>query len=50
MVPSRQLQTTHCRGEPVWKGIWKDRSGRSWYVEACREHAWNVTGGAAEGF
>ena len=36
MVQSRQLQATHCRGEPARKGVWKDRSGRSWYVEACR--------------
>ena len=39
MVQSRQLQATHCRGEPAWKGQWQDRSGRSWYVEACRDHA-----------
>jgi len=40
MVQSVQLQATHCRGEPAWKGIWRDRGGgRSWYVEACREHA-----------
>ena len=32
MIQSRQLQATHCRGEPTWKGVWKDRSGRSWYV------------------
>jgi hypothetical protein len=38
MVYSRQLQATHCYELPVWKGIWKDRKGRSWYVELCREH------------
>jgi hypothetical protein len=50
MVQSRQLQATHCRGEPAWKGVWKDRSGLSWYVEACREHAPKVISGESEGF
>ena len=50
MIQSRQLQATHCRGEPAWKGVWNDGSGRSWYVEACREHAPKVTSGAAQGF
>jgi hypothetical protein len=39
MVYSEQLQSTHCYEAPAWKGIWKDRKGRSWYVEACAEHA-----------
>jgi hypothetical protein len=39
MVYSRQLQATHCHEPPAWKGIWKDAKGKSWYVEACREHA-----------
>jgi hypothetical protein len=39
MVQSRQLQATHCYQSPVWKGFWRDRLGRSWYVEACRDHA-----------
>lgn len=40
MVYSRQLQATHCRRQPpAWKGVWRDATGRSWYVEACREHA-----------
>jgi hypothetical protein len=43
MVQSRQLQATHCYEPPAWKGIWCDRTGRSWYVEACREHALKVT-------
>ena len=43
MVQSVQLQATHCRQEPAWKGVWRDRAGRSWYVEACREHAPRVT-------
>ena len=43
MVQSRQLQATHCRGEPAWKGVWRDRTGKSWYVEECREHAPKVT-------
>jgi hypothetical protein len=38
MLYSRQLQATHCRGEPAWKGVWRDRTGKSWYVEACRHH------------
>jgi hypothetical protein len=50
MMQSCQLQATHCREEPAWKGVWKDRSRRSWYVEACRQHAPKVTGGAVEGF
>jgi hypothetical protein len=39
MVYSVQLQATHCYEPPAWKGSWKDRKGRSWYVEACGEHA-----------
>ena len=50
MVQSRQLQATHCRGEPAWKGIWTDRKGKGWYVEACREHAPKVSSPASEGF
>ena len=50
MTYSRQLQATHCRGEPAWKGVWKDRSGRSWNIEACQQHAPKVAGGPAEGF
>lgn len=34
-----QFQAARCRPPPVWKGIWRDRKGKSWYVEACREHA-----------
>jgi hypothetical protein len=43
MVYSRQLQAAHCRGAPAWKGVWRDRKGQSWYVEACQEHAPKVT-------
>ena len=32
---SDQLQATHCYEKPAWKGIWKDRKGKRWYVEAC---------------
>ena len=39
MVYSPQLQSTHCYEPSVWKGPWRDRKGRTWYVEACREHA-----------
>jgi hypothetical protein len=27
------------RQPPTWKGVWRDAKGKSWYVEACREHA-----------
>jgi hypothetical protein len=47
---SRQLQADHCRGEPAWKGVWRDRSGNSWYVEPCGQHAPKVTSKASEGF
>jgi hypothetical protein len=50
MIQSRQLQATHCRQEPAWNGIWTDRKGKGWYVEACREHAPKLTSGPAEGF
>ena len=43
MVYSRQLQATHCRQPPLWTGIWRDRMGKSWYVEACRKHAPKAT-------
>lgn len=39
MVYSVQMQATHCYEKPVWKGIWVDAKGKSWYVEACDEHA-----------
>ncbi len=50
MVQSRQLQATHCRQAPEWKGIWTDRKGNSWYVEACRVHAPKVASGTSESF
>jgi hypothetical protein len=50
MVQSRQLQADHCYEKPAWKGVWRDRTGRSWYVEACRKHAPKITGDASEGF
>jgi hypothetical protein len=50
MIYSSQLQADHCRQESAWKGVWTDRKGNSWYVEACRQHAPKVTSGAAEGF
>jgi hypothetical protein len=50
MVQSRQLQADHCHQEPAWQGIWTDRKGKSWYVEACREHAPKVSSPASEGF
>ena len=48
MVYSRQLQASHCRQPPLWKGIWRDRTGKSWYVQACRKHAPKVTSKASE--
>jgi hypothetical protein len=39
MIYSRQLQADHCRQSPAWNGVWRDAKGKSWYVEACREHA-----------
>ena len=39
MIYDPKLQATHCRQPPAWKGIWRDAKGKSWYVEACREHA-----------
>lgn len=39
MVYDRKLQADHCRQEPRWKGVWRDATGRSWYVETCGEHA-----------
>jgi len=50
MVQSQQLQATHCGRELEWKGIWTDRKGRGWYVEACRQHAPKVTSTTADGF
>jgi hypothetical protein len=44
LVYSDQLQATHCYEKPAWKGIWKDRLGKSHYVEACGEHAPKVKG------
>ena len=39
MIYSPQLQATHCYEPPAWKGIWKDRKGKSRYAEACTSHA-----------
>jgi hypothetical protein len=50
IVQSRQLQATHSRGEPPWKGQWRDAKGRAWYVEACRQHPAKFTSDASEGF
>jgi hypothetical protein len=37
LIYSPQLQATHCYQAPAWKGI--GTKGKSWYVEACTEHA-----------
>jgi len=50
VVYSHQLQATHCRQEPAWKGQWRDPKGGTWYVEACRQHAPKLTSGSTEGF
>jgi hypothetical protein len=50
MVQSHQLQADYCDEPPIWKGVWRDWTGRSWYVEACRKHAPKTTGDASEGF
>jgi len=50
MVQSRLLQATHCYKPPAWNGQWRDAKGRSWYVEACREHAPRLSSDASEGF
>jgi hypothetical protein len=50
MIRGDQLQADHCRQPPAWKGQWQDLKGLWWYVEACRQHAQQVTSGAAEGF
>jgi hypothetical protein len=50
MVQSRLLQADHCYEPPTWKGVWRDRTGRRWYFEACRKHAPKITGDASEGF
>jgi hypothetical protein len=39
VIYSPQLQATHCRQAPAWKGIWRDVKGRSWYVETGAQHA-----------
>ncbi len=50
MVYSVQLQSTHCRRPPAWKGIWRDTKGRRWYVEACAEHAPRLPSDPSKGF
>jgi hypothetical protein len=39
MIYDHKLQATHCLQPPAWKGVWRDAKGKSWYAEACREHA-----------
>jgi len=48
MVYSVQLQATHCRQPPGWRGIWTYSKDKSWYVEACRVHAPKLTSGVSE--
>jgi len=50
MVYSVQLHADHCRQPPAWKGVSTDRKGNSWYVEACRQHAPELTSDQSEGF
>jgi hypothetical protein len=45
MVYSRQLQATHCRGEPTWTGRWFSPNGDRWWgVWACERHLDGLTG------
>jgi hypothetical protein len=39
MVNVDNGQSDHCRQLVKCEGAWRDVKGRSWYVEACREHA-----------
>ncbi len=50
MVQSVQLQATRCYEPPAWKGVWRGRTGKSWYVEACPEHAPKVSAAPSECF
>ena len=50
MIQSRQLQATHCRGEPAWKGQVARPQGPLVVVEACREHAPKLSSRPSEGF
>ncbi len=50
MVVGHQLQADHCHQPPAWKGVWTDRKGKSWYVEACRSHAPKLSSPASEGY
>jgi hypothetical protein len=38
MVYSAQIQAAHCEGAVVWRGRWRDATGRAHVVEACAEH------------
>jgi hypothetical protein len=38
MIYSPQIQAMHCLKAPAWKGVWTDRKGGSWYLEACNDH------------
>jgi hypothetical protein len=38
--PGKQGMTTNCPAAPIWRGHYRDRSGKWWpRVESCNEHA-----------
>jgi hypothetical protein len=38
--PGKQGMTTNCPETPIWRGHYRDRSGKWWpSVESCDEHA-----------
>ncbi len=38
IIKSEALPSTHCDGDVVWKGPWRDVNGEIWVVEACEIH------------
>lgn len=39
MVNDHNGQAGHCRQVVESKGVWRDPTGKSHYIETCREHA-----------
>jgi hypothetical protein len=45
LIYSRQLQATHCAGQPTWSGRWRSPKGDRWFlVWACQKHLDGLTG------